>query len=79
MLNSPEDIALAMSLRLAALFYRNRSDVELPAMQGHFSGTKFQLALPPGWLAQNPLTDTALQEEARQWKELGMSLQVLEG
>ncbi|CAG0123660.1 partial exopolyphosphatase / guanosine-5'-triphosphate,3'-diphosphate pyrophosphatase, partial [Rhodocyclaceae bacterium] len=74
-----EDIALIMALRLAALFYRNRSDVTLPPMQGRFSGTKFHLMLAPGWLAQNPLTDTALQEEAKQWKELGVNLQIVEG
>lgn len=74
-----EDIALIMALRLAALFCRNRSDVTLPAMQGRFSGTKFHLMLAPGWLAQNPLTDTALQEDAKQWRELGVSVQIVEG
>jgi exopolyphosphatase/guanosine-5'-triphosphate,3'-diphosphate pyrophosphatase len=79
LVGTQEDIALIMALRLAALFYRNRSDAELPAMQGRFSGTKFHLILAPGWLAQNPLTDTALQEEAKQWRELGVSVQVVEG
>ena len=79
LLNTPEDISLAMSLRLAALFYRNRGDIAIPAMQASFSGAKFHLALDHGWLAQNPLTDTALQEEAKQWKELGVSVQVVEG
>lgn len=78
MLKSPENIAQAMSLRLAALFYRNRGNIAVPAIQARFSGTKFHLVLTPGWLAQNPLTETALQEEARQWKELGVSVQVLE-
>jgi len=78
LLNTPEVLAQAMALRLAALMYRNRSDAELPAMQGHFSGAKFHLFLTPGWLAQNPLTDTVLQEEAKQWKELGVSVQVVE-
>jgi exopolyphosphatase/guanosine-5'-triphosphate,3'-diphosphate pyrophosphatase len=79
LIGTQEDIALIMALRLAALFYRNRSDAELPSMQGRFSGTKFHLILASGWLAQNPLTDTALQEEAKQWKELGVSVQVVEG
>ena len=79
LLNMPEDLALAMALRLSALFYRNRSDTELPAMQGHFSGAKFHLILAPGWLTQNPLTDTVLQEEMKQWKELGVTMQVVEG
>lgn len=74
-----EDIALAMALRLATVFYRNRSDVRLPVMRGGSSGAKFHLALQAGWRAQNPLTDAALQEEAKQWREWGVSLQVVEG
>lgn len=74
-----EDISLVMSLRLAVVFYRNRGDVQLPVMQGRSGGNKFHLALKTGWLAQNPLTDTALQEEAKQWREWGVSLQVVEG
>ena len=74
-----EDLALIMALRLAVLFCRNRGDIQVPAMQGRFSGTKFHLVLSEqGWLAQNPLTDTALQEEVRQWKELGVSMEVVE-
>jgi exopolyphosphatase/guanosine-5'-triphosphate,3'-diphosphate pyrophosphatase len=71
--------AKVMALRLAALFYRNRSDVVLPEMRGQFSGTKFHLHLNGDWLAQNPLTETALQAEAKQWKSLGISLQVEAG
>jgi exopolyphosphatase/guanosine-5'-triphosphate,3'-diphosphate pyrophosphatase len=78
-LNTPEILAQAMALRLAALIYRNRGDVELPAMQGRFSGTKFHLVLAPGWLVQNPLTEAALLEEMKQWKDMGVSMQVVEG
>jgi exopolyphosphatase/guanosine-5'-triphosphate,3'-diphosphate pyrophosphatase len=73
-----DDSLLAMSLRLAVLFYRNRSDSALPALQGRFSGTKFHLAIDRDWLAQNPLTETALQDEMKQWKTLGVSLQIME-
>ncbi|TNC96822.1 MAG: exopolyphosphatase / guanosine-5'-triphosphate,3'-diphosphate pyrophosphatase [Gallionellaceae bacterium] len=75
-LREPKEQALVMSLRLATLFCRNRSGVQLPKMQGRFSGTKFHLSLESGWLTQNPLSETALQEEAAQWKELGISVQV---
>ncbi|MDO8990635.1 MAG: exopolyphosphatase [Sideroxyarcus sp.] len=78
-LNTPEILAQVMAMRLAALIYRNRGDVELPDMQGRFSGTKFHLALAPGWLVQNPLTEAALLEEMKQWKDLGVSMQVVEG
>jgi exopolyphosphatase/guanosine-5'-triphosphate,3'-diphosphate pyrophosphatase len=77
--NTPEILAQVMALRLAALIYRNRGDVELPAMQGRFSGTKFHISLAPGWLVQNPLTEAALLEELKQWKDLGVSMQVVEG
>ncbi|HLY95643.1 MAG: exopolyphosphatase [Sideroxydans sp.] len=78
-LDTPEKMAQVMALRLAALIYRNRGDVELPAMQGRFSGTKFHLVVAPGWLEQNPLTEAALLEETKQWKGLGVSMQVVEG
>jgi exopolyphosphatase/guanosine-5'-triphosphate,3'-diphosphate pyrophosphatase len=73
-----EDVALALSLRLAVLFFRSRSDVPLPVKQAVMVDNKFQLTLTAGWLAQNPLTDMALQEEVRQWKGIGVSLQVVE-
>ena len=78
-LKNTQDYLLAMSLRLAVLFYRNRSDSSLPNLHGSFSGTKFHLAIDTDWLAQNPLTETALQDEVKQWKTLGISLQVVAG
>ncbi len=75
-LKNSEDYALAMSLRLAVLLCRNRSDSELPSLCGRFSNTKFQLSIEADWLAQNPLTETALQEEMKQWKTLGIVMQL---
>lgn len=72
-----ENFILVMSLRLAALFYRNRTDVVLPWMQASFTGTKYYLAIDADWLEQNPLSEAALQEEVRQWKTLGISMQVI--
>ncbi len=79
LLDTPDKLAKAMALRLAALFYRNRSDVELPTILGRFNGTRFTLELALGWLAKNPLTEAALQEECKQWKGLGVGLQLVEG
>lgn len=76
MLNDEEDCVLAMSLRLAVLFYRNRSDIILPDLHARFSGTKCYLSVGRDWLAQNPLTDAALQDEVKQWKALGVTLQI---
>jgi exopolyphosphatase/guanosine-5'-triphosphate,3'-diphosphate pyrophosphatase len=77
LLTSAEDCVLAMSLRLAALFYRNRSDAVLPDMQAGVSRTKYMLAMNPDWLRQNPLTEAALQDEVKQWKALGVTLQLI--
>jgi exopolyphosphatase/guanosine-5'-triphosphate,3'-diphosphate pyrophosphatase len=73
-----EDYVMTLSLRLAVLFFRSRSSGELPPIQAHFSGTKFHLSLPVGWLKLNPLTETALTEEIKQWNSLGVSFQLLE-
>jgi exopolyphosphatase/guanosine-5'-triphosphate,3'-diphosphate pyrophosphatase len=76
-LKNAEDCALIMSLRLAVLFYRNRSNISLPALRGRFSGTKFHLSIDANWLTQNPLTEAALQEEVLQWEALKVSIQIL--
>lgn len=76
-LTTPELFAQVMALRFAVLFYRNRKDITLPAMRGQLKSNKFNLTLPADWLAQNPLTETALQEEARQWKTLGVHMQLI--
>ncbi|MDD2775423.1 MAG: Ppx/GppA phosphatase family protein [Gallionella sp.] len=73
---SVQDTALVMSLRLSTLFFRNRSDVEPPKLQVFFSGTKFHLILPSDWLARNPATHAALQEEIQQWKILKICMQL---
>lgn len=78
-LNNAEDYVLALCLRLAVLFYRNRSDIVLPVLHGQLSGNKFHLTIDAGWLSRNLLTETALQEEVKQWKTLGINLQVVEG
>jgi len=75
-LNDEEDCALAMSLRLAVLFHRNRSDIVLPEMQASISGKKFRIAIDTDWLTDNPLTEAALQDEIKQWKALGIGLQI---
>lgn len=77
LLTDGEDCLLAMSLRLAALFYRNRSNVLLPEMTASFNGTKYCLTMDHEWLKQNPLTEAALLEEEKQWKSLGVVMQLI--
>jgi exopolyphosphatase/guanosine-5'-triphosphate,3'-diphosphate pyrophosphatase len=58
------------------LFYRNRSDVALPEIQLNLTAAKYGLSVSPAWLKLNPLTEAALLEEVKQWKALGVSLQL---
>jgi exopolyphosphatase/guanosine-5'-triphosphate,3'-diphosphate pyrophosphatase len=73
---SPDNEAWAqiMALRLAVLFYRSRMDVVLPQIRLERHGAGFELGISKGWLARNPLTETALENEAREWKSVGMKL-----
>ena len=75
-LKNAEDHALAMSLRLAVLFCRNRSDSAPPSLRGRFDDTGFRLSVDADWLAINPLTETALQEEVKQWNTLGIGMRL---
>ena len=70
------DLAMVMAMRLAALFHRSRSDVRMPTLEAHYNGRAFRLELDAHWLAGNALTAAALKEEMREWRKLGMSLEV---
>ncbi len=78
LLQHPADLSLVFSLRMAALFYRSRADIALPVMEAKSTSLGFDLSLEAGWLARNPLTSTALKEEVREWKTLGVELNLIE-
>jgi len=72
------DWNMVFALRIAALLYRRRADMQLPPLQPRRQGRKFRLALAPGWLARNPLTATALHGEIREWERIGFELKIPE-
>jgi exopolyphosphatase/guanosine-5'-triphosphate,3'-diphosphate pyrophosphatase len=73
---SDTDWPLVAALRLAALFYRSRSELEPPALEFGGRGRRFDLGVPADWLAVNPLTETALRDEVRQWRGSGGELEI---
>jgi exopolyphosphatase / guanosine-5'-triphosphate,3'-diphosphate pyrophosphatase len=81
LLQSEVEFALVVALRLAVLFYRSRTDAPLPAIETHCEGWNYLLKLDVDWLKDNPLTAAALREETREWRKLGVELEVqsLEG
>lgn len=73
---SDDRCAMIMALRLAVIFHRNRTDFKLPRLKFDWNRHDFSLAVEPEWLAQNPLTESALVAEAAYWKDAGISFSI---
>ncbi len=70
------DWRMVMALRLAALIYRSRADIELPQIDAHVEGRSLRMGIDREWLARNPLTVTALHEEIKEWDAAGFKLDI---
>jgi exopolyphosphatase/guanosine-5'-triphosphate,3'-diphosphate pyrophosphatase len=63
-------------LRLASLFCRSRTDLELPQLACEMTESGFRLLLPDTLLENHPLSAAALAAEADEWKSIGLRLEV---
>ena len=72
----PTDWALVFCLRLASLFCRSRTDLELPQLACEMTESGFRLLLPEALLEDRPLTAAALADEADEWKSIGLRLEL---
>lgn len=70
------DWAMIFALRLAALLYLSRGDIALPPLACKTTDAGYQVALPRDWLEAHPLTEAALQEEAGEWRNQGIRMEV---
>jgi exopolyphosphatase/guanosine-5'-triphosphate,3'-diphosphate pyrophosphatase len=70
------DWRMVMALRLAALIYRSRTDISLPEVAVKIQSHTLKLGIDRDWLANNPLTVTALQEEIEEWNSAGFKLYI---
>jgi exopolyphosphatase/guanosine-5'-triphosphate,3'-diphosphate pyrophosphatase len=70
------DWALVFCLRVAALLYRSRVDLELPRIGCRVTDSGYQLAVPAAWLDAHPLTAAALEAEAEEWRNVGLKFDV---
>lgn len=70
------DWPIAFALRVAALVYRSRVELDLPALGCRSTDSGFALTVPARWLEAHPLTAAALEAEAEEWRTLGMRLDV---
>jgi len=72
----PADWALVFCLRLASLFCRSRTDMDLPQLACEMTESGFRLLLPDALLENRPLSAAALTDEADEWKSIGLRLEV---
>jgi exopolyphosphatase/guanosine-5'-triphosphate,3'-diphosphate pyrophosphatase len=68
--------AKVLALRLAVICCRSRTDRPLPPLQLEALRNGFSVGAPDGWLDENPLTHMALLQEATEWREANMTLQL---
>ena len=66
-----------LALRLAVLFYRSRMDINLPDIRLEWHKADIRIALSSDWLNLNPLTETALDKEVKEWKSIGQKIELL--
>lgn len=66
--------AQILSLRLAVICCRNRVDGPPPPLSLGGAKHGFVLNAPDDWLDANPLTHTALMQEAEVWRDIGVPL-----
>ncbi len=58
-------------LRLAVILHRTRDDRMLPTWSVRTTPTGYLIELPAAWLAENPWTAAALNEEVTVWRQIG--------
>ncbi|MDE1183737.1 exopolyphosphatase [Paraburkholderia sp.] len=68
---------LLFCLRLAALLCRRRADVGLPGIDVAQVNGGYEVRLPNDWVANNPLTDYSLIQEAAEWEKVGTPYRVV--
>jgi exopolyphosphatase/guanosine-5'-triphosphate,3'-diphosphate pyrophosphatase len=68
-------VYLTLILRLAILLHRNRDEQRLPDFKLTLTKAKISLKFPSGWLAQSPLTQADLTQEAEYLKTAGYKLE----
>ena len=65
-----------LSIRLAAIFSRSRTDLQPPKMIIKAEDKKFTLHISEGWLNSHPLTRYTLEQESKEWLRVGIQFNV---
>jgi exopolyphosphatase/guanosine-5'-triphosphate,3'-diphosphate pyrophosphatase len=65
---------LILCLRLAVLFNSGRNNLALPEMHLEYHDGTCELRLPAAWLNANPLTQAALDDELKAWRDVAPNI-----
>jgi exopolyphosphatase/guanosine-5'-triphosphate,3'-diphosphate pyrophosphatase len=67
---------MVFALRLAVLFCQRRTANNPRIVSAKAGDGKFRLAIDPAWVQRNPLTNTVLREEIREWEKIGFDVKI---
>ena len=75
-LRDNRDWLLIFALRLAALLHRARDAAVAMPVRASVTPKGFLVTVDSAWLAASPMTAAALDEECRQWADVGLELRL---
>jgi exopolyphosphatase / guanosine-5'-triphosphate,3'-diphosphate pyrophosphatase len=75
-LDEDTDWRMVFALRLAALFCQRRTAANPRILSAKAGENRFRVAIDPAWVTRNPLTNTALREEIREWEKIGFDVKI---
>ena len=75
-LDEATDWRMVFALRLAVLFCQRRTSNNPRIVSAKAGDGKLRLAIDPAWVLRNPLTNTVLREEIREWEKVGFDVKI---
>ena len=76
-IEEPNEWLAVLCLRIAALVHRRRNDLDVSQLQLERHADGYALRTDPDWLADHPLTEFNLREEAAEWSRVGIALDLV--
>ncbi len=73
----PNEWLAVLCLRIAALVHRRRTDLDVSRLKLERAGSGYALRTDAAWLADHPLTEFNLRQEAADWNRLGIALDLV--
>jgi exopolyphosphatase/guanosine-5'-triphosphate,3'-diphosphate pyrophosphatase len=64
------------ALRVAVLLCQRRTASNPRIESARAGDNKFRLAIDPAWVLRNPLTNTVLKDEIREWEKIGFDVKI---